>query len=168
MQLGLKLAKLAKVRFGAVNLEQHLLVMWVLRVVGGDWAHALFTHLRSGIARENHIPRGWPRCSQMGSLIGRGTPSLLASHTESRTRRQSSATCQASRRVRASLVGRPKVIFEISSIGPRIPFSRPKMSPENAWWRHFCEETAPCGRKSAFLPTACVREYITLFFSMSM
>jgi hypothetical protein len=72
------------------------------------------------------------------------------------------------RRRRLSLVGGPKVIFEISSIGPRIPFSRPKMCPENAWWRHFCEETAPCGRKSAFLPTACVREYITLFFSMFM
>jgi hypothetical protein len=27
--------------------------MWVLRVVGGDWAHALFTHLRSGIAGGN-------------------------------------------------------------------------------------------------------------------
>ena len=68
----------------------------------------------------------------------------------------------------SSLVGGPKVIFEISSIGPRIPFSRPKMSPENAWWPHFCEETAPCGRKSAVSPTACARGYITLLFSMFM
>ena len=36
------------------------------------------------------------------------------------------------------------------------------MSPENAWWPHVCEETAPCGRKSAVSPTACVRGYITL------
>ena len=73
---------------------------------------------------------------------------------ETRTRNIAAKKAQKSEPLHGSLVGGPKVIFEISSIGPRIPFSRPKMFPENAWWPHFCEETAPCGRKSACSPTA--------------
>jgi hypothetical protein len=60
----------------------------------------------------------------------------------------------------SSLVGGPiSSHFETSSIGPRIPFSRPKMVPENAWWPQFCEETAPCGRKLALSQTASVHEF---------
>jgi hypothetical protein len=49
----------------------------------------------------------------------------------------------------------------MSSIGPRIPFARPRIRPEKAWWYHSCEDTAPCGRKSTFLPTTAVRQLST-------